>query len=243
MTIENPMLGPLEKGMQRARMTTPPSGTYAGIDLRTLPRYIAFRAALLQSKLTEQYMILVLTVLLVVSFAVSRHEVSSLNERLRLKEYILAPGVLDFTPAAPQTVSDTYVNQAVSDFISQLGNVTPSSIDEQYQTLSESMSRPLRVKFMAEASEWRLKVKADRISELVSIQEKEIRSSGDGGYRVIARVKRDRYIDNQYVGQAAEVVDMELRLVPPQNGKRWYLEIQSMSRQSTEAFKAKGGNS
>ncbi|MGK5086903.1 hypothetical protein WDW86_05045 [Bdellovibrionota bacterium FG-2] len=233
------MIGPLEKGMEQAKVVTPPRGTYEGVDLRVLPKYIAFRAALLRTQLSQQYMILVLATLLIGYFALSRQEVYRLNERLRLKEYILAPGVADFTPAAPQSVSEHYVEQAVSDFVSQLGNVTPGSIDDQYLVLSGSMSRELRVKFLAEAGEWKSKVKADRISELLTITDKSIQSSGDGSYRAVIHAKRDRYLDNQYVGQSSEVIEMELRLVPPQNAKRWYLEIQSLSRQSPEAFRSK----
>ena len=118
------MVGPIEKAFQAAAIERPPEGTFDGVDLKTLPRYICFKAALLHNKLTLQYVILILVGLLGAYFIVSRIEIHSLYGKLRAKEYILAPGVMDFTPASPQSVPDSYVSNAVVDFLSLLGSVT-----------------------------------------------------------------------------------------------------------------------
>lgn len=233
------MIGPIEKGIAAARVERPRDGTYDGVDLRTLPKYICFRAALLQNKLTLQYVILILASVLVVNFVVSRQEIYSLYGKLRQKEYILAPGVMDFTPAAPQTVKDSYVESAVIDFLGQLGNVTAGNIEEQYASLSDFMSPQLKVKFLAEASGWKRKVKSEGISELLTIRDKEIRTKGDGFYRAVVLAKRDTYINNEYLGNADEAIEMVLQLVPPKEGKRWYLQINSLARQSADSFRAK----
>jgi hypothetical protein len=233
------MIGPIEKGIEAARVEKPRDGTYEGVDLRTLPKYICFRAALLQNKLTLQYIILILVSALLVHFIASRQEVYSLYGKLRQKEYILAPGVMDFTPASPQSVPDSYVSSAVVDFLGQLGNVTAGNIDEQYTSLADFMNPQLKVKFLAEAASWKAKVKAEGISELLTIREKEIRTKGDGYYRVVALARRDTYINNEYLGNAEEAIEMILQLVPPKSGKRWYLQIDSLSRQSADSFRAK----
>lgn len=233
------MVGPIEKGIQAAAIEKPKEGTYDGVDLRTLPKYVCFRAALLQNKITLQYVILILSAALLVHFIVSRQEVYSLYGKLRQKEYILAPGVMDFTPAAPQSVPDSYVANAVIDFLGQLGNVTAGNIDEQYASLSEFMSPQLKVKFLAEAASWKHKVKTEGISELLTIREKEVRTNGDGYYRVVALARRDTYINNEYLGNSDEAVEMVLQLVPPKSGKRWYLQIDSLSRQSADSFRKK----
>ena len=233
------MVGPIEKGIKAAELTKPAEGSYEGVDLRTLPKYICFRAALLHNKLTLQYVILILSALLLSHFVVTRKEVYSLYGKLREKEYILAPGVMDFTPAAPQSVPDSYVANAVMDFLGQLGNVTAGNIEEQYSALSESMSPQLRVKFLAEASSVKAKVKAEGISELLTITEKEIRTTGDGYYQVTALARRDTYVNNEYLGRADEAIEMILQLVPPKSGRRWYLQINSLSRESANSFQAK----
>lgn len=235
------MVGPIEKGIAAAALSKPQEGAYEGVDLRTLPKYICFRAALLHNKLTLQYLILILSSVLLAHYVVTRHEVYSLYGKLREKEFILAPGVMDFTPASPQSVPDSYVANAVVDFLGQMGNVTAGNIEEQYAALSESMSPQLKVKFLAEAATWKAKVRTEGISELLTITEKEIRTTGDGYYQVTALARRDTYVNNEYLGHVDEAVEMILQLVPPKSGKRWYLQINSLSRQSADSFQTKRG--
>lgn len=237
--LEVEMVGAMEKGIEAAKFTKPAIGVYEGVDLKILPKYISFRAALLHNKLTQQYIILLLVSLLVGHFITSRVEMLSLYGKLREKEYILAPGVQDFTPASPQSVSDSYVSSTVFEFLGLLGNVASGSIEEQYDTLAKAMSSQLRIKFLAEAAEWKAKVKTENISELLTIKEKEIRSNQDGYYQVLAITRRDTYINNEYIGHADEAIEMVMQLVPPKDGKRWYLQIESLSRQSVDSYKAK----
>ena len=215
----NEMIGAMEKGMQAAQAVTPPKGSYEGVDLKTLPKYISFKAALLQRQITQQYMIVILSVLFVAHFLSTRAEIYSLYGKLRAKEYILAPGVLDFTPASAQSVPDSYVSDAVAEYLGQLGNITPGNIDEQYKLLSTSMSPQLQVKFMSEAAAFKDKVKAESISELLTITEREIRATGDGYYQVTALAKRETYVNNEFIGRIDEAIEMTLQLVPPKAGR------------------------
>jgi hypothetical protein len=235
------MIGAAEKGIEAARMSVPPEGAYSGVDLTVLPKYICFRAAQLRARATERQIIAGLLLLLVGYFAVSRFEVIRLQSRLRAKEYILAPGVQDFTPAAAQTVPDQYVKDAVTEYLSELGNVTSGNIEDQYRLLSSSMSPALRVKFLAEAEDFKTRVRAQGVSEMISVVNLEIRSTDNGFYRAVALTRRDTYINNEYAGQAQEVVEMALELVPPRAGRRWFLQINSLARQSANAFSAKKG--
>ena len=233
------MIGAMEKGMAAAQVVTPPKGSYEGVDLRILPKYISFRASLVRNQLTQQYIILILASLLVVHFLATRAEIYSLYGKLRAKEYILAPGVQDFTPASAQSVPDSYVADAVMEYLGQLGNVTSGNINDQYKLLSSSMSPQLQVKFMSEAADFEAKVKAENISELLTITEKEIRTTGEGFYQITALARRDTYVNNEYIGHAEEAIEMVLQLVPPKSGRRWFLQINSLTRQNAETFKSK----
>lgn len=235
----NEMIGSIEKGMVAAQVVTPPKGSYDGVDLKVLPKYISFRAALLRTQLTQQYVILILALLLIAHFAATRIEIFSLYGKLRAKEYILAPGVQDFTPASAQSVPDSYVADAVTEYLGQLGNITSGSIDEQYKLLAGSMSPQLQVKFLSEAADFKAKVKSENISELLTVAEKEIKATGDGYYQVTALAKRDTYVNNEYIGHVEEAIEMVLQLVPPKSGRRWFLQIDSLTRQSAETFKVK----
>jgi hypothetical protein len=75
---------------------------------------------------------------------------------------------------APQSVPDAYVQHAVSDFIATLGNTNPTNIEERYQQLSSMMSPALQVQFSAEANEWIAKVKAENISEMLTVLSKRV---------------------------------------------------------------------
>lgn len=233
------MIGALEKGMEAARLSIPPQGTYEGVDLKVLPKYISFRAALLHNQLTLQYVILILTGVLVVHFVLSRVEVSSLYGKLRAKEYILAPGVSDFTPASAQTVPDSYISDATSEYLSQVGNFTAGNIDEQYRLIGESMSPQLKARFLAEADAKKMQVKAENISEVLTVTDKEIRATGDGYYHVMALARKETYVNNEYLGHEDEAIEMVLQLMPPKNGRRWFLQINSLIRQKAETFKVK----
>ena len=236
------MLGPLEKGIQAAKVSTPPVGTYEGVDLRTLPKFISFKAAMLHNKMTLQFVIAVMSFLFLGMYLVKTKETLSLYEKLRTKEYILAPGVQDFTPASPDTVSDEYVSDAVNDLVSLLGNTSPSNIKEQYKSLSDIMSPQLKPKFLSESAPINDQTKTDGISEIFNVTGKEIVAHDDGTFQVTVFGKRDRYINNEYVGKADEVLEIVLELIPPKKQKRWFLQIDSLVRESVEIFSKKKRN-
>jgi hypothetical protein len=160
-------------------------------------------------------------------------------ERYRLKEYILAPGVMDFTTASPQSVSESYVNDAVTDFLTQLGNVNPTNIDESYDSLARSMSPELGIKFKMDIADWVTQVKESKISQILHVQQKEIKTDDNGNYKVTAMARADFYSQSNFLGHEDQVIEMELKLVPPENGRRWYLQISRLGWNKVEAFRAK----
>ena len=235
------MIGAMEKGIEAAKLVAPPRGIYEGVDLRVLPKYISFRAALLHNQLTLQYVILFLAALLIGSFIVTRVEVYGLYDKLRMKEYILAPGVQDFTPASAQTVPDNYVQEAAIEYLHSIGNFTAGSIDEQYRNISESMGPQLKIRFLTEADTFKARVKAENISESLTVTDREIRSTGNGFYQVTTLARKETYVNNEFLGNTDEAIEMVLQLQPPKAGKRWFLQINHLSRQKAETFRARKG--
>lgn len=238
------LVGAIEKGFERARLSRVEIAT--NLDLSMVPNYVAYKAALVREKTLLQHVCLGLGIVAMILFIVGRIEVSGLQTRLRLKEYILAPGVNDFIPVAPQSVPDAYVQHAVSDFVATLGNTNPMNIEERFKQLSSVMSPALQVQFNAEAAEWVAKARAENISEMVTVLEKRIEADADGKYRAVVHTRTDSFVGSESIGYRNEVVEMGLRLVPPDVGRRWFLEITSLSRGSAEAFdtaKGLGGGS
>ena len=232
--IKQVLVGAIEKGFERARLSRVEIAT--NLDLSMVPNYVAYKAALIREKTLLQHACLVFGVIALVVFVVGRVEVSNLEGRLRLKEYILAPGVNDFIPVAPQTMPDAYIQHAVSDFVATLGNTNPMNIEERFKQLSSVMSPALQVQFNAEAAEWVAKARAENISEMVTVLDKRIEADGEGKYRAIIHTRTDSFVGSESIGYRNEVVEMGLRLIPPDVGRRWFLEITSLSRISSNAF-------
>ena len=233
------MLTAMDKGVEAAKMSTPPMGVYQGVDLRVLPKFIAFKAAMLKERMTLQYVLAIHMAAFALNFAFSRYEIHSLETKLREKEYILAPGVMDFTTASPQSVSDSYVVNAALSFLGMLGNINAANVDEQYKRLATFMTPELRIQFEEESHEWREAVKSDNISEILRITDREVVVTAEGFYKVTALTSRERYASSESLGHVDEVVEMTMKLVPPVKGKEWYLEITSLKRSRADGFKAK----
>ena len=233
------MIGAMEKGIEAAKIATPPVGVYENVDLKVLPKYLCFKAALIREKVVLQYIVLVLVCVMTAYFLVSRNEISNLYTQLRQKEYILAPGVVDFTAASPQSVSDSYVNEAAKSFLSLLGNINAVNIDDQFTRLSKFMSPELKIRFAAEISDWQETVKLENISEILKITDQEIVSDETGFYRVVAIANRERFANNEYFGSTEEVIEMILKLIPPQKGKEWFLQINSLTRSATTSVRGR----
>ncbi|NRA63403.1 MAG: hypothetical protein HRU19_02900 [Pseudobacteriovorax sp.] len=206
---------------------------------RNLPKYLSYKAALLREQQTLRLLIAILSALLTVTFIWSRYEILELQERLRVKEYILAPGVSDFTPASPQQVSDRYVADAVSDFVTNLGNISASTIDEQYGSVKSFMSDKLKIEFDLDTDAWVRQVKKEQISQILEVTSRRIKSSGDGWYEANIRGQANFYSRGDYLGFENQAIKMTLKLVPPKSGKRWYLQIESLNWDREEAYQAK----
>ena len=235
----NEMIGAAQKGIEAAKLKTPPLGEYEGLDLKNLPKYICYKAAYLKTQMTLKYVLAAVVAVFATYAVIREYSFLKFMERYRLKEYILAPGVMDFTTASPQTVSESYVNDAVADFLSQLGNVNPTNIEEQYESLSRSMSPELKIKFKMEIADWMGQVKENGISQLLHVNQKEVKTDDKGNYRVTAISRAEFYSQNNFLGHEDQVIEMELKLVPPESGRRWYLQISKLGWNKIEAFRAK----
>ena len=235
-TLWQRFLGPIERGFAKARLAA--AGSNEALNLAGLPEYVSYRASLIREKIMMQHVSWILLVLLVAVFAQSRWEINRLQERLRTKEFILAPGVTDYLPVAPGTVPDSYVQHAVSDFVDAIGNVNPTNIAERYTQLASVMSPSLQVQFNSEGSDWIERVLGDNISEITTILEKHIESNNAGAYKATVKARVETFIGSESIGIRTEVIEMGLALVPPELGKRWCLQITALSRKSDDAHKA-----
>lgn len=233
------MIGPMEKGIAAAKLSSPPPSEYEGVDLSFLPKYICYRAALLKSNLTLQTVLGLLICLFIGREIAHGLKSAELEKLLRTKEYILAPGVMDFTRASPDSVSDSYVMDAATEFLSLLGNVNPANINDQYQSLSRYMNPKLKITFEMETASWIEQVQQDDLSQILTVTDKEFVTNDKGAYQVTAFARADYYSEREYLGHEDKVIKMTLKLTPPESGKRWYLQIQKLTWLKAETFQRK----
>lgn len=228
------MIGPKNKSFKK-KQTDPPEESIA-TSFKSLPKYISYRAALLREKVVLSYVITVICFCFGFYFITTRMEISGLHKQLRLKEYILAPGVRDFTVATPQSVPDSYISDAAHDFLSTLGNINATIIDERYESLTKFMSAELKIQFMADVKEWMQQIKTEDLAQIFHIKSVKIASNDQGYYAVTAFARADFYSSGQSLGHEEQVVEMILHLVPPERSKRWYLEITKLTWSKLDSF-------
>lgn len=232
------MIGPSEKGFKRKKVIKPDSKD-TKIDLTLLPQYISYKSALLREKTNLHYLLIFGVLIFSAYFVTSRMEVSDLHTKLREKEYILAPGVMDFTKASPHALPNNYIYDASMDFLSTLGNVSSTNIEAQYSSLKRFMSNELKVRFEIDTADWVEQVKLENISQILKVTKLETTSNNEGAYKIKAQGKVDFYAERQYLGAEDQVIEMVLVLVPPESGKRWYLQITSLQIEKAETFNKK----
>lgn len=237
--LEAQMITPIEKGIALAKTKTPPDHIYKDLDLSVVPKYVAYKSALIKERATYKTISLILLASFCLHFAVSRYEVLGLQERLRTKEYIAVPGVENFTVVNPQGVPDGYVESAVQDFLLKLGNTNPINIDEQYKSLQRFMAPDLMARFEMESSLWSERLKREGIIETLQVDQKEIRTDDSGKYLITALARRNMYSSGELLSSFDEVIEMVLELRPPKEGRRWFLEITSLNREKKEDFNAR----
>lgn len=201
------------------------------VDLSTLPKFLSFKASMEHSVLTLKYVLLVVVILWGVQFSVDKFHDLEMARQYRMKEFLLAPSDINgITPVKPQVVPDSYVDDVTTTYLSLLGNVNPVNVQSNYAILSRYMTDQLKIQFHAEIEEWVETVKHENISEILKVISKKIVVSEGGFYKVEVSAKRDRYTGGQYLGQTREKIEMTLQIVPPSEKRRWYLQINSLSR-------------
>ncbi len=233
------MIGSANKGIEASRLCAPALGSYNGYSLDSIPSYVTFKAATFVQKQTLQTVILLLLAVWGIREIVSFKNIKALETQLSQKEIILAPGVMDFTFAYKNKISDKYVEGAVKEFVSLMGSYSPSSIEDQIESIKSHMSNDLRVQYALEMAPIVSEVKQENIAELVSIDRLEVIGDDKGNYRAVALIKVKRWIQDQPVMPRSEVMQFDLQVKGRSSERRWFFEIQNLVRESVGSYENK----
>ncbi len=234
------MITPMQKGIEAAKIKAPPSGVYEGVDLSVLPSYICFKAQSAKEAISLKHQRLILLVLVCLVGGLYRSEVSELTTKLREKEYIIFP---DFLPVSPQTVSDEWVKEEIRTMFSKFGNVRPSSIEANYNYLINRMKDSTKSQFEAEMLDKVMFIKENSMREALDCPDIEILEK-NGHYKATGVCTKEVYVHSELQLTEKEIIEMDLKLIPPKRGQHSILEIQKLKRFKNHNFKrfdSKGG--
>lgn len=205
------------------------------ISEKFIPKALSKESGLLFKLDSLKLLLILICGLWGVQYTVDKFHDLELIEKYRQKEFILAPSqITGFTPARPQNVPDSYIEDSSNYYLSLLGNINSLNIESNYLKLSQSMSQELSVRFLAQTKSWVDTVKREKISEVLKVLRK-VHLFAEGGYfKIQAKVQRDRYRGQIYMGFIKEDIEMTLKLIPPKEEAQWHLQITKLIRKKSK---------
>jgi hypothetical protein len=191
----------------------------------------------LQTVVFEQRIILAM--LLIVGGSVmiwDRYLIKSLEIKLREKEYILAPGVVDFARVKAQLIPKVYVEEFAKTLAKTLGSFSARDIESQYRDLEKYLAVDFRIKFREETKKTLKEISTNDVSELFSPNGIEVIEKNDV---FIATVKGTliRFVSGLKVFEGAHVMEFSLKGVSPHESSPWALIVTEMKRLPEEFYK------
>lgn len=181
---------------------------------------------------------IVLTLVLFIGSAViiwDRYLIKNLEYKLREKEYILAPGVVDFARVKAQLIPKTYVEEFAKTLAKTLGSFSARDVENQYKDLEKYLDAPFRIKFREETKRILKEISNNDVSELFSPHQIEVTEKNDV---FIATVKGTliRFISGLKVYEGAHVMEFSLKGVSPHESAPWALIVTEIKRQTEDTF-------
>lgn len=230
------MIGGLEKGMEAARVASPPKSVVNGVELSKVASYVGFKAAMSKNKMTMEMILLLQFVFVVGLFGYSVH----LNSKLRNRTLLMVPSqITGVTEVVPNSLPPSRIHKAFVHFASLLGNIHSSNVQEHYKMLRDYMSRDLQIKFAIESEPIIRNVLEEGLSEYIKLGEKTVEPNGKGEFRITAPLRVSPFANGMELKERNEFIVMRLRIVAPKDKNTWGLEIVDLKRMSGSTFNSK----
>lgn len=234
------MIGSIEKGVERSKISQPTYLKYKDTDLTKIPSFISYKTAIFIQRQTLYSVIGLLAFLFIFREVYNYKVIHGLNEQISKKEVILAPGINEFTKAYKNRINDDYVAGAMKDFLFKLGTYDSTNIASQYSQLSKYMSPSLRAQFDIETEDLINAVEAEAISEILTVQEYEVIDGEDGRYRATALVKIKRFAGDIVLSPRYEAITLVMTIKNVAQDTKWFLEITDLVRENQSNFNKRG---
>lgn len=215
------------------------------IDLRSqqaiedLPPYNQYVAAL-QGRIKLQRITHRIIFGLLVFFAgIQQYDKYILSQKLEHREVFFTPThIPNILKLRANTLSDSLVFEFADWFVTQLGNINFSMIEEKFKTLSKYMSPNLRSKFNREMRSKIELWKVRRVDQEIThepITKFERRTEGrDTYFTVSVWVTNRKYVDGRSQPEEKELVTLVFRTSPIDSEKSWLFEVTDIIRKTPQ---------
>ena len=201
--------------------------------LKNVPNYVVLEAARKHVRLGFEG-VLALSLLANVIFG---WQLVGLSDRLSQKRIALVPSRLDQTIEVDVgRISEAQVHSTFTMYLSLLGTVDSTNIDENYRVLKDFMTPELKIQFERETREYRRMVKTEGLSEQSIVSTKKVDVAKDGQIEAVAVVRIRPSIGTTLGKIREEKVIMHMRVITNYEQNQWLLQITSLTRGPIETF-------
>ena len=182
------------------------------------------------------YTVFILTVVLIATFVLWRLDVKDLTAKIEKKSYILVEGNSHFQEVRPNSVSDQYIKDAITDYVDTVSSVNYKNVDLRHSYIQRYMNPKYQIQYDLQNRDRINKIKERKITELHTVKSHTLKTDDEITYKYVARIMVDIWVDSIKTGTREEVVEMELVLTRPVQYKRWFLEIQEFIKISPKGY-------
>lgn len=200
--------------------------------LKAVPNYVVLEAAKKHVRLGIE---VVLAISIVANFVFASNLIG-LSEKLSQKRIALVPSKLDQTTEVDVgRVSERQLYATFVVYLTLLGTVDGTSIEENYRILKEYMNPELRVQFERETKDYRRMVAEEGLSEQLKVVSKKIEVGKDGNIRAEALVRIQPSFGSTVGKIREEKVTMQMHVVTNYERNQWLLQLTDVTRGPAEA--------
>ena len=144
--------------------------------------------------LFEQRILLLIGATVAVGIAISdRVAITNLEQKLREKEYILAPGVTDFAKVVPGVIAPQYVREFATSIATTLGSFSAKDVERKYQEVEKYLASDFRITFREKTKKDLALFATNDVAETFSVTSCDVREA-EGGFTATVFGTQTRFI-------------------------------------------------
>jgi hypothetical protein len=195
--------------------------------LKNVPNYVVLEAARKHVRLGVEAVLAIS----IVGNLIFGAKLVELSDRLTQKRIALVPSKLDqITEVDVGQISERQMHGTVVMYLTLLGTVDGSNIEENYRILKDFMTPELKIQFERETKEYRRMVKDEGLAEQLKVVSKKIEVSKEGKIRAEVLVRIQPSFGTTMGKVREERVVMLMKVVTNYERNQWLMQLTELTR-------------